>query len=129
MTDDTQQPTAAPAADDKNPLDILEELLKDSGGGGAAAGGSKPAAQPSKPGELTEEELAQKRAEFEEIKAEQNIEDAEQLVKQKELLKTLTQTPAYQARVQQEEEKVVEIKTAEEASAGFEITQLDHDKI
>ena len=128
MTDDTQQPTATPAADDKNPLDILEELLKDSGGGGAA-GGSKPAAEPSKPGELTEEELAQKRAEFEEIKAEQNIEDAEQLVKQKELLKTLTQTPAYQARVQQEEEKVVETKTAEEASAGFEITQLDHDKI
>lgn len=127
MTDDQQQTTTPPATDDKNPLDVLEELLRDSGGGGASGGAAAPA--PSKPGELTEEELAQKRVEFEEKKAEQTVIDSEQLAKQQELLKTLKDTPQYQARVQQEEEKVEESQKAAVASDGFEITQLDHDKI
>ena len=119
MTDD-QQNQATPAADDKDPLDVLEELLKDSGGGGAP---------PAKPGELTEAELAQKRADFEEKKAEQLTADAKQLAQQQELLKTLTDTPQYKARVQQDEEKAEEDQQTGIALDGFEITQLDHDKV
>lgn len=124
MTDDQQTP--APATDDKNPLDVLEELLKDSGGSGG--GGAQPAQTPQN-GELSEEELAQKRAEFEQKQVEQQQVDAQKLAQQHELLKTLKDTPQYQARVHQEEEKVQEKEAEEQAADGYEVTQLKHDKV
>lgn len=124
MTDDQQ--TTPPATDDKNPLDVLEELLKDSGGSGS--GGSQPAQDPQN-GELSEEELAQKRAEFELKQQEQQEVDAQKLAQQQELLKTLKDTPQYQARVHQEEEKEQEKEAEEQAGDGYEVTQLKHDKI
>ena len=124
MADDAQQTQG----DDKNPLDVLEELLKDSGGGAAGAAGGKGAEAP-KPGELSEEELEQKRQEFEQKQAEQAQVDAQQLAQQHELLKTIKDTPEYQARVQQQEEAAAESEQKQQASDGFEITQLDHDKI
>lgn len=118
MADDAQQTKS----DDKNPLDVLEELLKDSGAGGAKT-------DPAKPAELTEEELEQKRIEFEQKQAEQAQVDAQQLEQQKELLQTIKDTPQYQARVQQQEEAAAESEQKQQASDGFEITQLDHDKV
>ncbi len=124
MADDAQTP---PAQDDKNPLDVLEELLKDSGSGSGS--GSSGGAAPAKEGELTEEELAQKRLEFEQKKADQAVVDTADIEKQKALLETITQTPAYQARVQQEEAAVEQTVKNEEAAVGFDIKQLEHDKI
>jgi len=115
------------ADDDKNPLDVLEELLKDSGGGSGAA-----PADPKKDlkeGELTDEELAEKRQAFEEKKAEQTKVDAEDIVQQKVLLQSIKETPEYMARVQQDQDKADSAQSNEEASAGFEINQLGHDKI
>ena len=122
----TQNPASS---DDKNPLDVLEELLKDSGGSGGGGAAGDPPKPELKPGELTDEELAQRREEFEQKKAIQTAEDTQKLAEQQELLKTLTQTPQYQARVQQEADHDAASAKEEEAGEGYEVTQLKHDKI
>ncbi len=118
----------APADDQsqKSPLDILEELLKESGNSGASSQPTAPAAEPGQP---TEEEKAKKLEELQEKMAEQAIEDKENIAKQQELLESLKQTPQYQARVQQNEEKAQTEADKDTAGQGFEITQLKHDKV
>ena len=127
MADDAQ---AQKTQDDKNPLDVLEELLKDSGGGSGAAGATGGGAEkPKEEGELSEAELAQKRLAFEQQKADQAVTDTVDIEKQKALLETIKQSPEYLARVQQEEAAVEQTAQGEEAAVGFDIKQLEHDKI
>lgn len=131
MTDDSQSTTnTTPAGDDKNPLDILEELLRDSGGsGGGAAGGPAEPAKPEEPAEPTPEEKAKAREEIEQKMADQAVVDAQHVAEQQELLKSLKDTPQYQARVHQDQEKAENSQANQVASDGFEIDQLEHDKI
>lgn len=113
-------PTGAPT-DQKNPLDVLEELLKDSGGAGA-----DPKAVAD---QKTEEEKARQMAELEQKMAEQAKIDEQNIAAQQQLMESLKQTPQYQARVQQNEQKEQEKQEEETAGKGFEITQLKHDTV
>ena len=118
------------ADDNKNPLDVLEELLNDTPGG-AKGGGS--GGDSAKPKEKTEEELAveleQKRKEYEQKHKEQKVVDDQKLVEQREAIVGIKDTKEYQARVQQDAEKKSEDEQKAVASDGFEISQLDHTKV
>ncbi len=132
MNDDTTQqavPTdPAASADDsaasdqpqKNPLDVLEELLKDSGSAGA---------DPKAVAKQTEEDKARQMEELQQKIAQQAAIDEQKIAEQQKLLESLKETPQYQARVQQEEQKVQDKSQEDSAGKGFEITQLDHDKV
>ncbi len=120
MADDTQTTTT----DDRNPLDVLEELLKNDGD--AAAKGDADALAED---ERLEKERAQKRQEFEAKQVMQQDIDAQKIADQKKLLETIKNTPEYQARVQQEQQQQEETKQVAAATEGFEITQLTHDKV
>jgi hypothetical protein len=118
----------------KSPLDILEEILresKDQGGGGPAGPGQPPEPEGPVVGEdgLTDEERAAQQAEREAEKERQRQEDAAALQQQLQALKTIDQTPQYQARVAQEQAEVAADAAKDAALDGFEIFQLKHTKI
>lgn len=131
-------PGAAPAdggAGQKSPLDVLEELLKESqakagaaGQGPGAPGGMgamEPAPDPNQP---TPEQL-QLQAEMEEKLRQQAIIDQQHLEEQRVALGQIKDTPQYKARVQQDQDKVDEQQSKQSAGQGFDIKQLEHTKI
>lgn len=114
-------------SDDKNPLDVLEDLLNENSKGGSGSG------DPKKPAEKTDEELAkeleQRRKEYEQKHQEQTAVDEQKLVEQRQAILSIKDTKEYHARVQQESEKQVESEKKAQAADGFEITQLGHTKV
>ncbi len=141
----TQQPPASdPPADQKSPLDILEEILGDAakkGGAGAAAGAVPTSDAPNTPADPTmsadrqaqppppPQEPAMTIEEAEAIK--QAHLEADQVALQQKVaeLQTITQTPQYQARVEQNTAAATTSEEQTNSQAGFEIVQLEHKKI
>lgn len=138
MSDDSQLPQdpaqqpAAPAGDDqKNPLDVLEELLAQSqasAGGGAPALG-QPATNPTAPPEPDSAEVARQEAERQAAAAQQEQVDQQEIAAQRQALEAVKETPEYQARVQQIEEEKAEQTQQHANQDGFEVNQLEHKKI
>jgi hypothetical protein len=120
MTDPAQNsvpaptPTAAPAPGQTSPLDVLDQILNDAQ--------SKAAAQET----AKEEEEKQKlQAEVER----QKQEDQAKLQQQITELKTVTQSPEYQAKVDQDKQAAVQAEEHAQQMDGMEIIQLDHKKV
>ena len=123
-----------------DPLAVLEDILQDAEakkGGGNVKGPSvtqRPSAGDSQP---TPEEIAQKEAEKERQRqadeAERQQLEAERLAQIAEQKQQIEQevmhSPEHQAAVQQDEAKQQADEDASTANEGFEIRQLDHDKI
>ncbi|MBU0974308.1 hypothetical protein KKD03_01245 [Patescibacteria group bacterium] len=123
------------ADDNKNPLDVLEELLNQSGGG-AGTGGGKVTASANEAEKVKEEaekkladELVEQRLEFEQQQAEQGVVDEIKLVEQREAITKIKDSEEYKARVQQDTDKKVDEEKKIVATDGFEIDQLDHKKV
>lgn len=123
MTDQSQ--TTNPTSDDKNPLDVLEEILKDA----KAKGGAGNAPSGPSPEELAAEEEARQLAEAQQVMAEKQNEDQQQIVQQIQELQTITQTPENQARLGQINDKKKKEESQKAAGEGFEIEQLGHSKV
>lgn len=136
MTDPTTVPAApvpAPKSDaQKSPLDVLEEILNESKGssGGPAVdpAAAKAAAEAQAAAEAAKAE-AEAMAKVQADMERQRLEDQQKLKEQITDLKTIKDTPAYQARVAQDEEKKQEAAATAVAGAGYEIVQLDHTKV
>ncbi len=129
--DPASDPAADPAAQ-RNPLDVLEELLKESQakvgapGGGLPGGGTGPV--PAEPAGPTPEQL-QAQAEMEERLRQQAVIDQQAIEERRAELEQIKNTPQYQARVQQDQEKADQQQTQQAAGQGFDIKQLEHTKI
>lgn len=130
MTDSTQQPvspapTPAPSGDDKNPLDVLEGILKDAKAKGQ--GGTKPS------GPTEEEIAAQKEAEelakAQSVMAQKQVEDQQQILEQMDQLQAIKGAPENLAREEQIAEQKQEDDATEQAQDGFNIVQVGHSKI
>lgn len=129
----TLQPGDSPP--DQNPLDVLESILAEAkqkagqkapGGEGSGMGqvDSPPAvttdpATPPVPPPPTPEEIAAKEA----------AHQAEIEQQKQQLMAQITQTPEYQAKVQQDAEKAEEESQSSAGGDGFQIQQLQHTKI
>ncbi|MBP7842836.1 hypothetical protein KA017_02430 [Candidatus Woesebacteria bacterium] len=123
------QSTAPGGAPQKNPLDVLEQLLSEIDGGKP---GSTPV--PEKTGPTPEEiaaaELEKRRIEFEEKQAAQKIIDQQKIEEQRQILtQEMSTGVANVARAQQDEEKKVQEEEKASADEGYEILQIDHTKI
>lgn len=120
MTNDPNP--VAPAQ--KSPLDVLEEILQQKG---------QPAAVPSAPQvdpaqQQAELEAAQM-AEVHAMEAQKQAQDQAELAARQTELQQAKQTPAYQARVEQQSTEKQQSDAQTQAHAGYEITQLQHTKI
>lgn len=109
-------PLTAGQGQQKSPLDVLETILDE------AKSKTRTVNQQEQQEEQQRQELAQQ-------DAQQKAEDAQKLRQQIEELKTVTQTPAYQARVEQEQEKQEEQEKEKQEQQGYQIVQLEHTKV
>jgi|GEM_PF-3063221 len=126
-------PAAAPNTPTKSPLDILEEILNDPKSKTPIEPGTAAASVTSAvPEAATQPPPAVPQLTAEEIAAQQQVQDqADQqaLAAETAELKTIVNTPAYQARVQQAAAAQEETQQHVEATKEFEIKQLEHSKI
>lgn len=123
------QPTASGGAPQKNPLDVLEQLLSEIDGGKP---GSTPVPEKTgpTPDEIAAAELEKRRIEFEEKQAAQKIIDQQKIEEQRQILtQEMSTGVANVARAQQDEEKKVQEEEKASADEGYEILQIDHTKI
>lgn len=125
----TQNQAAQPAAD-ANPLEALEQILKDAR---AKAESQQPeagaAVPPKPPGPMTAEEAQTKQAVLD-AKAEENeIRDQAAISQQLADLQSVVNTPAYQARVEQDSAKKQADELKQDQADKFAIHQLGHTKI
>lgn len=126
---------ADPQAPQKSPLDILEELLKDSkkgadGGAGDASGSdaastSSAETPPPATGEMTPEERAALDAKI----AEQAAKDQQVMQQTLQGLESVKTSPQYQAKVEQETKQAEEKQHEDEEHDGHQIRQLGHTTI
>lgn len=126
MTDSNSTPTTQAPVDDKNPLDVLEDILKE-----AKAKGGKGDDQPTGP---TPEELAAQKetedlAAATQVMAQKKAEDQIQIVEQIKELQTISDTPEYKAKVGQEEGEKATKDAQDAASEGYQINQVGHSKV
>ncbi len=124
----------------QDPLAALEELLKrqqakQQAGGGAGLGGSGGGADATdaptgpSPEEVAAQEKAQQLAQYEELKQQRQLEDAQHLKEQIAALSQIGEMPEEQAR-QQQHDAVEEQRVGNAAATdGFEIKQIEHTKI
>ncbi len=143
MTDQPQQPaaptpspvdpTAAQAPAGKSPLEMLEEMLQATQAQQPAATpaptqtAAAPAPQAGATPPVAEPQLDP--AVIAQAQADSNAQDQVDLKAKLEELKTISQTPEYQARVAQNQAAVNEEAQQQSAIQGYEIHQLDHKKI
>ncbi len=123
-------PTPGGGAPQKNPLDVLEQLLSEIDGGkpGSAPAAAKPTGPT--PEEIAAAELEKRRIEFEEKQAAQKIIDDQMIAEQRQVLaQEMSSGVANMARAQQDEEKRTQQEEKKSADEGFEIVQIDHTKI
>lgn len=111
----------ADAAAQQNPLDVLEELLKNKGGqtDDDKAAAQVAAEQAAKEAEVARLAEAQKREQ----------EAAAKLLEEQAKLKQMNLTPEYQARVQQDEALKAGESQKQADLSGHEIRQLEHSTI
>jgi hypothetical protein len=111
----------------KSPLDVLEEIL---GKPGAGLSDADRAQADQKVAEtLADQEQAKLQEQLAVEEQQQRAEDEAAILQKKQELATVTQSPEYQARVQQEQQEVQAEAAAEEALDGFEIHQIEHTRI
>lgn len=108
--------------DQKNPLDVLEELLQKTKQ--QQGGVDQTATQ-----EQEEAERLAQQQRFEEEQQRQAELDAQNIAAQRASLETLKDTPQYQARVAQDTEDAQTKSDALNAQDGFRIEQLKHTKV
>lgn len=136
QTSTPQPPQPGDSPPDQNPLDVLESILAEakqkagqkvpagevSGGGDPVASTSTtttdPASPPAPPPPTPEEIAAQEAAHQAEIEQQKQ-----------QLMAQISQTPEYQAKVQQDAEKAEEETQSAAGGDGFQIQQLQHTKI
>jgi len=129
MTDDQQntsatpQPTSTPAGDDKNPLDVLEDILKEAKAKGAAKNTGPT------PEEIAAQEEAEALKQAQQMQAEHRVQDQQEILVQISELDTIKDTPEYQAKVQQEQAAKDEKAEEQQSQDGFQIYQVGHKKI
>ncbi len=116
VQDDTIPAAVGAKKTDKKetPLDVLDQILNDA---------------QAKAMNAAEEEAEKKAKEAEEARAQQKLEDAAKIQAELANLKTVSQSPQYQAMVEQEQEKVDEKQKQEEGMDGMHIVQLGHTKV
>ena len=138
------EPTTNPAdPSQQNPLDLLEKLLQDAKnkkGSEKTTAGSDDSGMPPLPAlddsvlaasQPPAEPVAVKLTEqdFERIRAEHDVIDQQKIEEQKIIMEQLKQSPQYQARVRQDEDKATESQEKRDDQDGYEIEQLVHTKI
>lgn len=135
QTTTPQPPQPGESAPHQNPLDVLESILAeakqkvgqkaptDQGGGGDSvagqSGNTTDHTTPPPPPPPTPEEIATKEA----------AHQAEIEQQKQQLMAQISQTPEYQAKVQQDAEKAEEESQSSAVGDGFQIQQLQHTKI
>lgn len=123
------QPPIDPNAPQKSPLDLLEDILADAQKKDSAKAEEKVEAAKNEEQAKAAADQAATDAAIEAEKEKHRLEDEALLKQKQEELKTIVDTPEYQAKMAQEE--AADKQEAEEFSAGqgFDITQLKHTKI
>lgn len=123
------QVTPAAGQSTQSPLDVLEQILNDQKAAaqmpavpGSEVGAPQAPPPTTQPPQPTAQEVA-------ELEAQRHLEDQAELQEKISELHQITDTPAYQARVQQDATAQAETTATEASQAGFEIVQLDHTKI
>lgn len=119
---DTTTPVVDPVSDDiqsgapqgQSPLDVLDQILND--------------AQDKAAKEADEKAKEEERKVQEELER-QKQEDARKLQEELEKLKNVTQSPEYQARVEQQQTEDQQSQDKKTAMEGLEIIQIGHTKI
>lgn len=119
--DPNQSPANAPgsagAGDDKNPLDILEEILQENKKGQEVV-------------EKAEAELeSRQQAEQAAIIEQQRQQDEVALQQQLTDLQNVAETPEIKAREETRVKEAEEAEQQKQEETGFEIKQIDHTKI
>ena len=128
MTDDQQNTPATPMpkpaapADDKNPLDVLEDILKDAKAKGTNQKGPSPE-------EIAAQQEAEALQKAQQMQAEHRVQDQQEILAQISQLETIKDTPEYHAKVEQEQQAQEEKADEQQAQDGFQIYQLGHKKI
>ncbi len=124
------------ADDNKNPLDVLEELLNQSsaGAGAAKSGNAALSAELAAKAKEAEEkkladELEAKRQELEQKQQDQIEADKLKLAEQIAAMAGIKDSDQYKARVQQDTDKKVADESKTSAGDGYEIDQLEHKKV
>lgn len=111
----------------KSPLDILEEILGKPGAGVSDADRAQADQAVADQKAAAAQQVTQQQYEAE-LQAQQARDEAAILEKTQELA-SISQTPAYQARVQQEATEHQQEEQDAEALAGYEINQIAHTTI
>ncbi len=114
-----------PAAPQKSPLDVLEEILNE-----AQAKQSATAAENEQSAEA--QKAAEEEAKLAEVKAQEAAQVQQDLIateQQKQAIQAETNSDAYKARVQQETQKKTDEEHHAEETKGYEIIQLGHTKV
>lgn len=114
----------------KNPLDVLEQLLSEIDGGKPGSAPATPEKTGPTPEELAAAALEKSRIEFEEKQAAQKIIDDQKIEEQRQILtQEMSSGAANVARAHQDEEKKAQVQEKVAADEGYEILQIDHTKI
>lgn len=138
MADQTQASTATSASSpasapsgQKSPLDILEEILKESDAQktGVAGAGSDSASGQAAAGDEPQPSDEELQAQIQQQQEAQRLADEAALKQQIEELKTINQTPQYQAAQAQDQAEADERQHEADELVGLEIRQLEHTKI
>lgn len=119
----TDSATPAPTTPQKSPLDLLEDILNESKNAGGAA---DPAAAAAAEAEAIAAQQAEK---ISQMQAQNKVADEQAIEQGIAELSSIKDTPAYQARIQQEAATVQAHDQQADAQRGFEIKQLSHKKI
>ena len=129
----------APAAGKKSPLDVLEEILNDAqaksgqaaagaaGGGDSSAAAADPAASSLQGATSASDD--EQLAVIEAHAAEQAVADQAEIQQRLAAIEALKTSPENQARVEQEQTKAAQADEQSASGQGFQIVQLQHDKI
>ena len=106
----------------KNPLDILEDVLKD-------VKNTAKGRQIKASDQAEKQAEDQKKAELAEFRKQKQAEDAARIKLQLHKMKTISQLPAEQARQAQEKAEKIDYQKKQLDQKGYEIRQLTHTKV
>lgn len=115
-----------PAAGQKSPLDVLEDILNDAKGNAQANQAQDAAAKAEQEAALAEQK---QKEDLEKLRQQKKLEDEQKIQQQLASMQQVMASPIQQERAKQDQEKVETLKHQLTADEGFEIVQLDHIKI
>ncbi|MFZ5376279.1 MAG: hypothetical protein ACOZAN_01255 [Patescibacteria group bacterium] len=120
---DPQTPMPGDAKDaQQDPLAALESILQDAKKNQTGGSAANQAAQAAA-------EEAEKLAEIAQLEEEKRLEDQQHLEEKLQELHRVAETPEYQVRIQQDEQKKVEQKEKIDTADKLQIHQLGHTKV